>query len=323
MQVRPTGRGLQEPFGRLRVSPDMRPFRTRVLPIFALLASAWPLAAQAAVTPARPRDLLAEVPELVASNYFSHAPLYRQDPGGPLVWPPPPPPDPSRVALGALDTAPTNEFSAPPLIVTRISLLPASSGLTPEQIAERVERLQLRDAVTLADRLFREGQPSNAIARLDQLAPGLKAKRNRALLLNRAAAYYFRQQQYGEATALMKQAYEIDPQDVVAACNLAATLLTSQQHDEALRILRNIPTSALSRPQLAFSIHFNMACAYSLRGEVNEGLESLARAAQIDPAGTAASIGDPQLDGLHQDPRFDSLRTSLDAYLKRAQNPRP
>lgn len=274
-------------------------------------------------TPPRPRDVLpaADSNTPVRPAIFSHDALYLQDPGGPLVWPPPPPPDPSRVALGALDTAPTNEFSAPPLIVTRIALLPARSGMTPEQLAERLERMQLRDTVAVADQLFREGQAGDAIARLDQLAPALKNTRNRVLLLNRAAAYYFRKQQYDKATDLMRQAYELEPQDIVAGCNLAATLLSTGQAEEALRILQALPTSALARPQLAFSIHFNMSCAFSLLHRVDEGIDSLARAAQTDPAATSASIGDPQLDGLRQDSRFASLSTSLDAYLKRATEP--
>lgn len=267
--------------------------------------------------PDRPMNVLEGVADDTTTNVLTHNTLFSREPAGPVVWPPPAPPDPSRTALGSLDQITSNDFSAPPLIVTRIAQLPARSGMSPEQISEHMERLQLREAVNSADALFREGQASNAIARLDALAPAMRNTRNRVLLLNRAAAYYFRQQQYERATELMKQAYDLDAGDSVAACNLAATLLTTGQAEEALRMLKGLPASALNRPQLAFSIHFNMACAYGLTRHVDEGIDSLARAAQTDPVSTAASLGDPQLDGLRGDSRFDSLARSLDAYLKR------
>lgn len=296
--------------------PDARP-------LLRAAAASVLVAACALASPQRPQDVLEDVAAESTSGFgFSHEHLFQQEPGGPLVWPPPEPRDPSRIALDALETARTNEFTAPPLIVTRISLLPAGSGLSEEDIRERFERVRLRDVVTTADQLFRDGHPARALELLQELAPTMTIRRNQVLVLNRIAAYHFRGQDYETAAAYMRRAHQADPSDVVTACNLAAGLLAQGGHEEALQILRAIPTSSLRRPRLAFSVYFNMACAHSLRDEADAAIEHLARAIQADPASSAASLGDPQLDKIRADPRFVSMRTSLEDYISRAQDSR-
>ncbi len=247
---------------------------------------------------------------------LGHRDLFQQEPAGPLVWPPPPPIDPSRAALGALDTA-TNEFEAPPMLVTRITALPAASGLSPTQIVERFERNLLRERVVLADRLYRHGEVTNAMALLTDLDKYLRNPRNRGLTLNRLAAYEFRRQNYPGAIEYMRQAIEVQPQDVVSKINLAAVLMTIGQNDEALGVLLEVYPSALGRPALSFSVHFNLACVYSMKKDTEKALQNLAIAAQTDPASTLASLGDPQLDQVRTDTRFVELSQALQDFLSR------
>ena len=267
----------------------------------------------------------AALDEAIATNEInaewseSHTTLFQQDPGGPLVWPPPPPIDPSRAALLALDVA-TNEFEAPPLIVTRITSLPAASGLSATQVVERFERNLLRERIVLADRMYRRGDNESAITLLQDLNQYLRNPRNRILNFNRMAAYEFRRQQYEAAANLMGQAAELDQQDAVTRINLAAVLMTLGRIDEALGYLLEIYPFVLDRPQLAFSVHFNLACVYSLKQDTAKSLQNLAIAAQTDPASTLASLGDPQLDPVRSDTRFAELGQALERFL--IQNPK-
>lgn len=288
-----------------------------VLLIAIALAPAWRAPASTAGTTRITAALDAEVEQAASNTWFSGAnPLYQQEPAGHLVWPPAPPMDPSRLALGALDVA-TNEFEAPPLIVTRISALPAASGLSTTQVVERFERNMLRERIVLADRMFRQGDPTNAVAVLLDLNRYLQNPRNRGLSLNRLAAYEFKQQNYQAASTYMQQALEAQDQDVVTKINLSAVLMTMGEVDQALGTLLEIYPAAMDRLPLMFSVHFNLACVYSLKKQTDKALQNLAIAAQTDPSSTLASIGDPQLDFIRTDSRFPELVQALDDYIKR------
>lgn len=248
----------------------------------------------------------------------THRALFQQEPAGPIVWPPPAPMDPARAAMTALDFA-TNEFEAPPLIVTPISALPASSGLSDTQVVERFERNMLRERVLLSDRLFRQGDATNAIALLQDVDKYLRSPRNRVLNLNRLAAYEFRRQQYAAAARLMREANALQKQDPVSRLNLAAVLITVGELDEALATLLDIYPQTLQRKGLMFSVHFNLACVYSMQKETDKALQNLAIAAQTDPASTFASLGDPQLDFIRPDARFVELAQAVNDFLNRSQ----
>lgn len=283
------------------------------------LALAIPAPADGSMPP-RPRDLLDKLPVATSNTgWFVRQALSEIDATAPLQWPPPPPPDSSRNALVALVNAPTNEFSAPPLLVTRIAGLAGGEELSDEQVETRFEVVRVRDTITRADRLFRDQQATNAIAALKDLLPVIRTTSLQVTILNRLAAYHFRLQLYDTAVSFMRRAHEVDPSDLVTGCNLAATLLQRGQAEEALRILETIPEGAIDRPTLVFSLQFNIACANSLLGNSEQALRHLARAVQADPASAAVSLGDPQLDNVRADDRFVALRKALEDYVRRAE----
>lgn len=266
----------------------------------------------------RASDVLGEVPPFT-NTWAPRPPIFSIDATVPVVWPPPPPPDPSRDALLSLISAPTNEFSAPPLLVTRISALDARSASPDADAERRFEVVRVRDTITTTDRLFREDKTTNAIAVLKELLPVLRTKSLQITVLNHIAAYHFRLQEVDEALAFMRRAYEVDPGDIMTACNLAATLLQRGYAEESLGILMAIPPDAINRPTLMFSIQFNLACAYSLLRRPDDAFRHLAYAVQADPASAIVSLGDPQLDSIRPDNRFTAIRRALEDYVRRAE----
>ena len=160
---------------------------------------------------------------------------------------------------------------------------------------------------------------TNAISLLTDLNQYLRNPRNRILNLNRLAAYHFRNQDYDTAAGQMQEALALDRSDSVTAINLAAVLMTLGRLDEALGHLLEIYPASLDRPQLSFSVHFNVACVYSMKKNTEKALQNLALATQIDPASTMASLGDPQLDFIRADGRFRELSQAVENFVLQNQ----
>ena len=98
-----------------------------------------------------------------------------------------------------------------------------------------------------------------------------------------------------------------------------AVLMTLGRLDEALGHLLEIYPASLDRPQLSFSVHFNLACVYSMKKNTEKALQNLALATQIDPASTLASLGDPQLDFIRADGRFRELSQAVENFVLQNQ----
>jgi len=105
------------------------------------------------------------------------------------------------------------------------------------------------------------------------------------------------------AMQVLERHFLIDPQDGRAlqlATVMAARLgLRDKAHEFAERTLK-------ARPD-AFATFYNVACAYSVLGEIEEAIAMLGRAVQ-NGRGNLEWIGkDPDFDSLRPDPRFDAL----------------
>lgn len=255
---------------------------------------------------------------------FHHQQLYMLDPLPPIDITNTNKSDPDRQRLGELDELPEEEFSAPPLVVARISSLPANIDDSPTQAVLRAERNLIRERARAADRMFARGDTDGAIKLMDATERLMQNPELRVMALNRVAAYYFRLQKYDKTVVYARQAWELAPDDLISACNLSATLLSVGEVDEALNILLRIYGQVYDRPQLAFSMHFNLACAYSLKHETTKALQNLALAARADPVATFTTMGDPHLDFVRDRSEFIRLREALVAMMKPgAQRLRP
>jgi TolB-like protein/Flp pilus assembly protein TadD len=105
----------------------------------------------------------------------------------------------------------------------------------------------------------------------------------------------------------------IDPQDgralQLGTTNAARLGLRDRARDLAERALK-------ARPD-AFSSHYNVACAYSIMGDIDDALEMLDRAVQHGRGNLEWIEHDPDFDNLRSDPRFavilDRIRASRGA----------
>lgn len=264
------------------------------------------------------RELPGELPPSAGLETFAplqHRLLFMLDPAPPIVGPSALTNEIERARLMKLSETEDEEFLAPPLVVARISSLPPTSGDSAEQGAARAERTLLRERARSADRMFRHGELTNAIALMLDTERLMSSPELKATVLNRLAAYYFRTQQYRETAYYARKAWEMAPGDAISACNLAATLLTIGEVDEALHILLSIYRQSFDRPQLAYSVHFNLACAYALKNDQQRSLQNLMLAAQIDPAATYATLGDPHLDNVRKNVEFQRLSEVLSSLV--------
>lgn len=244
--------------------------------------------------------------------------LYELEPMQPIQRSATPLTDLERERLRRIEEAEEEEFSAPPLVVARISTLPVILGESATQAVYRAERSLIRERARAADRLFRRGDVEGALTLMRDTERILQLPALRIMALNRLAAYHFRMQQYEAAAVYARQAWELDPGDLVSASNLAAILLTAEKVDEALDILLRIYGQAFDRPQLSFSVHFNLACAYSMKGDETRAIQNLVLAAQVDPYATFAAIGDPHLDAIRESGDFERIREALERLLTSA-----
>lgn len=272
---------------------------------------AWtPLAGADSPSPGPVTNALAE-----AAKPWTLPPISQMPTTNRPVWPPPPPLDPYTAALQALD-ATTGQIAR-----TQVPDLPRIFSLEPEAVtnqgaeAEQAEQKRVIALIKLSDALLRRGETAQALAQLSEALPILEHDSSRAFVLNRMGAYEFRLERYQEAIGHISEAIRLDPSSPAHAINLAAALLTGGKLDEALALLNALDPRLMHNPGLLFSLHFNLACAYSLKGDVSAGLHHLQEAAQASVASTLASLGDTQLDRLRLEPEFQRLRDTLERRI--------
>lgn len=239
-----------------------------------------------------------------------HQQLYLREPA-PIDNSSRPQGDPLRRRLEALDHLANDEIALPPILSSRLSSLPGEGDDSTTQAVLRAEYTLLRGRARTADQLFRAAKLEDAISLMESTERQLTLPELRAVALNRIAAYYFRLQQTDKMAEYSRQAWDLAPGDAANACNLAASLLSVGEVDEALIILLGVYDQAREQPKLAFSLYFNLACVYSLKKDNAQALHHLVLAARADPAATLAAFGDTQLDGIRDLPEVIRLRGAL------------
>lgn len=233
-----------------------------------------------------------------------------------VVVAPEPAPPRQRAALDLLtEDIKSDTQETLPLTERRIMRFEPSEELADDVVDERVELARVRVVLEEVDALQRRQAHSEAIERLTHLLETVYYDLNRFAIYHRLGTIFFRLQDYDNAAVYMAQALAIQPNNAAMASNLAAAQMTLGNLDEALETLNSIQLGLITNRHLLFSIHFNLACLYSMKDQLEKAIEHLYQAAESDPPSVYASMGDPQLDAIRQDLRFRELQSALESML--------
>ncbi len=97
------------------------------------------------------------------------------------------------------------------------------------------------------------------------------------------------------------------PEDLEILQALADLYTRTGKHDAGLAIDKRL---SQERPNDE-TVWYNLGCSYALVGRVDDAFEALARAIELGYGDYDWMKTDPDLNGLHADPRFESLLSWL------------
>jgi tetratricopeptide (TPR) repeat protein len=124
---------------------------------------------------------------------------------------------------------------------------------------------------------------------------------------------------YRLASEYMEKALDLNPHSFKLLTSLAGLYLYLNDVEKALATLRRADPKLIPENDNTslFALHFNYACAYAMFGEKEKALTSLELAANVDPASTFSSLGDPQLDGIRGEASFKRINIALRQFVLR------
>jgi tetratricopeptide (TPR) repeat protein len=82
-----------------------------------------------------------------------------------------------------------------------------------------------------------------------------------------------------------------------------------KEYDQAIEALEGLLSESPDDP----TVHFNLACAYSLTGQKDKALEHLGRAIEIDGDFRDNALRDSDLDPIRDEPEFSAITGQVDA----------
>jgi len=214
-------------------------------------------------------------------------------------------------ALAASRRALELEPRMPEAYIARAQIL-SLQGRTQEALQSFEEALRLNPAsfdahYLYARHCFQEGDFERAVLHFEAAQKLRPDDYQSPCMLVGALIKLGRTEQYIDvarhAMQVMERRLLIDPQDgralqlgTVVAARLG---LRDKARDFAARAIK-------SRPD-AFATYYNVACAYSVLGDVDDALSMLDRAVRHGRGNLEWIGNDPDFDPLRSDPRFDSL----------------
>jgi tetratricopeptide (TPR) repeat protein len=201
------------------------------------------------------------------------------------------------------------------------TLAPAATSKD-RNVDEVFEEIKVRDILKEAEDLRRNGKGLLALGMIQSNLLTVASINSRFELHSQLGVIYHTMKDFAAAAEAMGQALDLKPESAMLACNLAATHLYLNQPDQALEALGRIQMSILppaEKQRVLYFAHFNYACAFSLKSKIEEGLTHLELASRQDPARTLGDMGDPQLDNLRPDARFQQLKDELEARARGAR----
>ncbi|MBU0678081.1 MAG: hypothetical protein KJ626_08170 [Verrucomicrobia bacterium] len=230
--------------------------------------------------------------------------------------PPPPAPDPDEEALQLLKQVLSTNISVAHFpALHRMADIEQEVELDLQAISLQFDAERLRALMEKANDLTRAGKTQQAIDALQLSLEDFTDENALYTINHRLGTLFFRQANYIDARKFMEAALSYKPASPSLVCNIAAVALTIGDVDGALEKLDALDIPLISERGVLFSVHFNYACAFSLKGQKEKAIHSLMQAASISPQSVYASLGDTQLDAIRNDTRVlaltDSLRKAL------------
>jgi len=119
----------------------------------------------------------------------------------------------------------------------------------------------------------------------------------------RKADQLFRDQNWEEAAKAYRDILDRDPNNYQAWFNLGYTHHARGDYDKAIEA----GLKAIEFQQISMAAQYNLACAYSLKGSLDEAAEHLGKALEAGFLDYKSLMKDSDLKNLRDDPRFDKL----------------
>lgn len=145
--------------------------------------------------------------------------------------------------------------------------------------------------------LGREEEARAAFARASELDPEWSRPHSDLSILLRISG------RLEEAEKEAARALELAPDRLDALTAYANVLQAQKRYDEARRYHEKASKADPRHP----TPQYNLACLYSLQGDVERSIECLGKALAIDPSFARFAATDPDFAPLRDDPRFQAL----------------
>ena len=151
--------------------------------------------------------------------------------------------------------------------------------------------------------LSAELAPRLARRALDALAPVSGSSGQRPEILYLTGLAYRAMHRYAEAVPHLKAAAELNPESVPIWLALGWCYKRIDCLDEAIQALEQ----ALMANKQEAIIHYNLACYWSLAGDVDRALQYLAQSFDIDPRYRELASDESDFDPIRDLPDFQAL----------------
>lgn len=218
--------------------------------------------------------------------------------------------NPEYEALKGLDDARLRNPAFHP--ARRITSFEPDQDYLTQIAAGRMEHEMTGKALREASTWAASNRFARASARLERQLAKSALPSSRIILQTALARYALALGRQDEAEQWLLAAQKLAPDDNRTLLNLAGLYNTENRFEEALALLRRVRvTPTLPRNQ-RFNLNFNLACAYAGLGYPRKALPHLDRAAGNDPVAAWTSLGDPNLDPLRKNPRFQQIERELE-----------